>query len=80
MSSPKSDVNVTKGSINMLNSKIFIPIDTNIEKTDLQIEVSGTTKEPKYAFKSSYLKTKIEKEMNRGLKKLFNSDELKNNS
>ncbi|ALV64717.2 hypothetical protein [Campylobacter fetus] len=79
MSSPKSDVNVTKGSINMLNSKIFIPIDTNIEKTDLQIEVSGTTKEPKYAFKSSYLKTKIEKEMNRGLKKLFNSDENKTN-
>ncbi|HDX8141727.1 TPA: hypothetical protein RQJ07_001965, partial [Campylobacter fetus subsp. venerealis] len=79
MSSPKSDVNVTKGSINMLNSKIFIPIDTNIEKTDLQIEVSGTTKEPKYAFKSSYLKTKIEKEMDRGLKKLFNSDENKTN-
>ncbi|EDO9794431.1 hypothetical protein GO117_02860 [Campylobacter fetus] len=79
MSSPKSDVNATKGSINMLNSKIFIPIDTNIEKTDLQIEVSGTTKEPKYAFKSSYLKTKIEKEMDRGLKKLFNSDENKTN-
>ncbi|MFW5619654.1 MAG: hypothetical protein ACOCMY_07295 [Campylobacter hyointestinalis] len=37
ISSPKSDINITKGTLNLANSKIFIPVDLNIEKTDLRV-------------------------------------------
>lgn len=71
ISSPKSDINITRGTLNLANSKIFIPVDLNIEKTDLRVEVSGTTQKPRYAFDSNYIKLKIEKELN----KVFKTDE-----
>lgn len=71
ISSPKSDINITKGTLNLANSKMFIPVDLNIEKTDLRVEVSGTTQKPRYAFDSNYINLKIEKTLN----KVFKTDE-----
>ncbi|AII14773.1 hypothetical protein CIG1485E_0935 [Campylobacter iguaniorum] len=71
MSSPKSDINVTKGTINLATKALNIPIDMNVEKTDISVKITGTTQNPKYDAKSNYLQNKIEK----GLEKLLGGKE-----
>ncbi|ANE35933.1 hypothetical protein CIG11343_0906 [Campylobacter iguaniorum] len=71
MSSPKSDINVTKGEVNLATKALNIPIDMNVEKTDISVKITGTTQNPKYDAKSNYLQNKIEK----GLEKLLGGKE-----
>lgn len=71
MNSPKIDIKVANGKIDTLSSKLSIPIAMNIEKTDIQIDIGGTTEAPQYKISSKYIKKKIEKEIGRGLKRLL---------
>lgn len=70
-SAKKSNISIENGVLNSANSNINIPIKANIEKTDLEILATGTTKNPKYSISSQYIKTKIEKELGRGIDKLL---------
>lgn len=75
MSAQRSDINITKGVLNMITSSINIPIDFRYEKTDAKITITGTTKEPKYNISSNYIKDKISKEVGKFLdKQLGNSN------
>lgn len=70
----KGAFDVKKGTLNLLTSEIYIPVRGNIEKTDVSIDITGTTKDPKYNVGSAYLKSKFSRQIDKGLDKLFGSD------
>lgn len=70
----KGAFDVKKGTLNLVTSEIYIPVRGNIEKTDISIDITGTTKEPKYNVGSAYLKSKFSRQLDKGLDKLFGSD------
>lgn len=77
LSSQRSDINITSGSIDTLSKAINIPLRANLEKSDIAVDITGTSDEPKYKISSNYLQNQISKEINRGLNKLFKGDETK---
>ena len=77
LSSQRSDINITSASLDTTTKAINIPIKANIEKTDIDVVISGTSSDPKYTISSNYLKDKLSKEIDRGLNKLFKGDENK---
>ena len=64
MSAQKSKLNVEKGTLNTTNKAINIPVNANIEKTDLQVQITGTTESPRFSVDSAYLKQKFEDGLN----------------
>lgn len=72
MKAQKSELNITKGTFDSLTSKLDIPVQMNIEKTDLNVHVTGTTQEPKYDVKSDYLEKKIDKGIGKLIDKNMN--------
>lgn len=77
LSSQRSDINITSASLDTTTKAINIPIKANIEKTDIDVVIGGTSSDPKYTISSNYLKDKLSKEIDRGLNKLFKGDENK---
>ena len=77
LSSQRSDINITSGSIDTLSKAINIPLRANLEKSDIAVDITGTSDEPKYKISSNYLQNQISKEIDRGLNKLFKGDETK---
>ncbi|WP_298757509.1 hypothetical protein [uncultured Campylobacter sp.] len=71
MSAQKSKLNVTGGTLDSKTGAISVPVKANIEKTDLEINITGTIKEPKYNVQSDYLKGKLDKQIGKGIDKLF---------
>ena len=71
MSAQKSKLNVTGGTLDSKTDAISVPVKANIEKTDLEINITGTIKEPKYNIQSDYLKGKLDKHIGKGIDKLF---------
>ncbi len=59
ISSPKSNISIEKGTINSATKTLNIPLKANFEKTDLSINITGTTDKPKYNVKSDYLQEKV---------------------
>ncbi|WP_033915662.1 hypothetical protein [Campylobacter sputorum] len=76
----KGSFNVDDGNINLITSKIYIPVRGNIEKTDISIDIAGTTKEPKYNVSSQYLKSKFSRKIDKGLDKLFGTNSVDTNN
>ena len=52
MHSKRSDINVEQASINTKSKALKIPVSANYEKTDIGIDITGTTEAPKYALSS----------------------------
>ncbi len=77
LSSPKSNIAIKDGKVDLNTNIISVPIISNFENTDININIAGTTDEPKYEIKSSYLDSKIQKQIDKGLDKLFDGDEKK---
>ena len=73
----RSDINITSGSIDTLSKAINIPLRANLEKSDIAVDITGTSDQPKYKISSNYLQNQISKEIDRGLNKLFKGDETK---
>ena len=71
MSAQKSKLNVTGGTLDSKTGAIAVPVKANVEKTDLEINITGTIKEPKYNIQSDYLKGKLDKQIGKGIDKLF---------
>ncbi|WP_298041083.1 hypothetical protein [uncultured Campylobacter sp.] len=71
MSAQKSKLNVTDGTLDSKTGAISVPVKANIEKADLEINITGTIKEPKYNIQSDYLKGKLDKQIGKGIDKLF---------
>ena len=71
MSAQKSKLNVTGGTLDSETGAISVPVKANIEKTDLEINITGTIKNPKYDVRSDYLKGKLDKQIGKGIDKLF---------
>lgn len=76
----KGSFNIDDGNINLITSKIYIPVRGNIEKTDISIDITGTTKEPKYNVSSEYLKSKFSRKIDKGLDKLFGTNSVDTNN
>ena len=75
LSSPKSDINVSKGTYNTATKMLNAPLVCRLEKTDLNVKISGTTDNLKYDVGSQYLENKVKKEIGRFLdKKLGGKD------
>lgn len=71
MSAQKSKLNVTGGTLDSKTGAISVPVKANVEKTDFEINITGTIKEPKYDVRSDYLKGKLDKQIGKGIDKLF---------
>lgn len=77
ISSPKSNISIEKGVINSATKTLNIPLKANFEKTDLSINITGTTDKPKYNVKSDYLQEKV---INKAFDKLIKNDEKRENT
>lgn len=77
ISSPKSNISIEKGAINLATKTLNIPLKANFEKTDLSINITGTTDKPKYNVKSDYLQEKV---INKAFDKLIKNDEKRENT
>ena len=71
MSAQKSKLNVTDGALDSKTGAISVPVKANVEKTDFEINITGTIKNPKYDVRSDYLKGKLDKQIGKGIDKLF---------
>ncbi len=71
MSAQKSKLNVTGGTLDSKTGAISVPVKANVEKTDFEINITGTIKNPKYDVRSDYLKGKFDKQIGKGIDKLF---------
>ena len=75
LSSPKSDIKVTGGTYNTATKMLNAPLVCRLEKTDLNVQISGTTDKLRYDVRSQYLENKVKKEIGRFLdKKLGGKD------
>ena len=77
ISSPKSNISIEKGTINSATKTLNIPLKANFEKTDLSINITGTTDKPKYNVKSDYLQEQV---INKAFDKLIKNDEKRENT
>lgn len=76
--SNRSDINVEEGKINTSTKALNIPLRANYEKTDIAVDITGTTDAPKYAISSEYLKQKAKDGIDKLIDKAFKNDD--NNS
>ena len=77
MHSKRSDINVEQASINTKSKALNIPVSANYEKTDIGIDITGTTQAPKYALSSQYLKQKAEQGVEKLIDKAFKGNDEK---
>ena len=77
MHSKRSDINVKQASINTKSKALNIPVSANYEKTDIGIDITGTTEAPKYALSSQYLKQKAEQGVEKLIDKAFKGNDEK---
>lgn len=77
MHSKRSDINVKQASINTKSKALNIPVSANYEKTDIGIDITGTTQAPKYALSSQYLKQKAEQGVEKLIDKAFKGNDEK---
>lgn len=77
MHSKRSDINVEQASINTKSKALKIPVSANYEKTDIGIDITGTTQAPKYALSSQYLKQKAEQGVEKLIDKAFKGNDEK---
>ncbi|MCI7582007.1 hypothetical protein [Campylobacter sp.] len=77
MHSKRSDINVEQASINTKSKALNIPVSANYEKTDIGIDITGTTEAPKYALSSQYLKQKAEQGVEKLIDKAFKGNDEK---
>ena len=77
MHSKRSDINVKQASINTKSKALKIPVSANYEKTDIGINITGTTETPKYALSSQYLKQKAEQGVEKLIDKAFKGNDEK---
>ncbi|WP_107691887.1 tryptophanyl-tRNA synthetase [Campylobacter concisus] len=75
LSSPKSDINVSNGTYNSATKMLNAPLVCRLEKTDLNVKISGTTDNLKYDVGSQYLENKVKKEIGRFLDKKLGKDD-----
>ena len=75
LSSPKSDIKVTGGTYNTATKMLNAPLVCRLEKTDLNVQISGTTDKLKYDVRSQYLENKVKKEIGRFLDKKLGKDD-----
>lgn len=71
MSAQKSKLNVMGGTLDSKTGAISVPVKANVEKTDFEINITGTIKNPKYDVRSDYLKGKLDKQIGKGIDKLL---------
>ncbi|MGB2553199.1 hypothetical protein ACPF04_08500 [Campylobacter sp. MOP51] len=69
MNATRSNINVENGKFNTATKAINIPVKMNYEKTDIAIDITGTSDNPKYNIGSEYIKNKALKELDRFLDK-----------
>lgn len=77
MHSKRSDINVKQASINTKSKALNIPVSANYEKTDIGIDITGTTDAPKYALSSQYLQQKAEQGVEKLIDKAFKGNDKK---
>ena len=77
MHSKRSDINVKQASINTKSKTLNIPVSANYEKTDIGIDITGTTDAPKYALSSQYLQQKAEQGVEKLIDKAFKGNDEK---
>ena len=77
MHSKRSDINVKQASINTKSKALNIPVSANYEKTDIGIDITGTSQAPKYALSSQYLKQKAEQGVEKLIDKAFKGNDEK---
>ena len=77
MHSKRSDINVKQASINTKIKALNIPVSANYEKTDIGIDITGTTEAPKYALSSQYLQQKAEQGVEKLIDKAFKDNDEK---
>lgn len=75
LSSPKSDIKVAGGTYNTATKMLNAPLVCRLEKTDLNVQISGTTDKLKYDVRSQYLENKVKKEIGRFLDKKLGKDD-----
>ena len=75
--SKRSDINVKQASINTKSKALNIPVSANYEKTDIGIDITGTTEAPKYALSSQYLQQKAEQGVEKLIDKAFKGNDEK---
>ncbi|QKG29555.1 hypothetical protein [Campylobacter sp. RM16187] len=69
MNATRSQINVANGKFNTATKAMNIPVKMNYEKTDIAINITGTSDNPKYNISSDYIKGKALKELDRFLDK-----------
>ena len=77
MKAKRSEINVKDGKVDTLTKAIDIPLYANVEKTDLDISVTGTTENPKVKVSSKYLEKKLDKVIDKGLNKILGGGKAK---
>ena len=77
MHSKRSDINVKQASINTKSKALNIPVSANYEKTEIGIDITGTTQAPKYALSSQYLQQKAEQGVEKLIDKAFKGNDEK---
>lgn len=77
MKAKRSEINVKDGKVDTLTKAIDIPVYANVEKTDLDISVTGTTEDPKVKVSSKYLEKKLDKVIDKGLNKILGGGKAK---
>ena len=77
MHSKRSDINVKQAIINTKSKALNIPVSANYEKTDIGIDITGTTQAPKYALSSQYLQQKAEQGVEKLIDKAFKGNDEK---
>lgn len=75
MNASRSHIDIANGVMDTATKAINIPVRMNYEKTDIAIDITGTTNSPKYNVSSDYLKNKAMKEIDRFLNKKLGKDE-----
>lgn len=69
MNATRSNVSVANGKFDTATKIINIPVRMNYEKTDIAVDITGTSENPKYNISSDYIKNKALKEIDRFLGK-----------
>lgn len=77
MTAQRSDINASLATFNTITDAINIPLNFRYEKTDAKIDITGTSKEPKYSVKSDYLEKKIIKGLDKIIDKKLGDSENK---
>lgn len=69
--SKKVKISVENGKVDTLSDALDIPLSIGVEKTDVGIKITGTSKDPKYNISSEYLENKIKEKVGDELMKLL---------